>query len=103
MDAIDQVLTRLARIEALDRRHDAAALLGELRQLVGEAEAWARLEGDRRARDAIKDLRCSVGQSTPDALDDLVGERPHPDARSVAPSGRDATEGRVDSPDRAET
>jgi hypothetical protein len=62
MDAIDQVLKRLARIEALDRRAvGAPALLEELRQLVGEAEAWARLEGDRRAREAVEKLREETG------------------------------------------
>jgi hypothetical protein len=61
MDAIDQVLKRLARIEALDRRRDGGqALLEELRLLVEEAEAWARLEGDRRAREAAEKLREEV-------------------------------------------
>jgi hypothetical protein len=78
VDAIDQVLTRLARIEALDRGQGGAALLTELRLLVGEAEAWARLEGDHRARDAVSKLRNGVGSSNA------------------------AREGRVDSPDRAE-
>ena len=32
-------------------------LLGELRALVREAEAWARLEGDERARSAVTRLR----------------------------------------------
>jgi hypothetical protein len=62
MDAIDQVLKRLARIDALDRRTvGAPALLEELRQLVGEAEEWARLEGDRRAREAVEKLRHETG------------------------------------------
>jgi hypothetical protein len=61
MDAIEQVLERLARIEALDRgRAGVPALLEELRELVGEAEAWARLEGDRRAREAADKLRREV-------------------------------------------
>jgi hypothetical protein len=60
--AIDQVLTRLERIEALEReRADAPALLGELRELVREAERWARSEGDRRARDAVEKLRGEAG------------------------------------------
>lgn len=33
------------------------ALLGELRLLVPEAEAWARAEGDDRARAAAQKLR----------------------------------------------
>ena len=42
------VLERLERIGRLERDGaPAASLLGELRQLVGEAESWARLEGDR--------------------------------------------------------
>jgi hypothetical protein len=62
VDAIDQVLRRLKRIEALDRAAGGSpALLDELRQLVGEAEAWARLEGDRRARAAAEKLRTEVG------------------------------------------
>jgi len=37
------VLRRLGRIEALDReRAPSGQLLGELRELVHEAEAWAR-------------------------------------------------------------
>jgi hypothetical protein len=32
-------------------------MLGELRELVREAEAWARLEGDLRARTAVGKLR----------------------------------------------
>jgi hypothetical protein len=62
MDDTDRVLTRLRRIEAL--RDDGAAgaggaraLLAELRALVPEAEAWARSEGDARARKAAAKLR----------------------------------------------
>jgi hypothetical protein len=55
MDEATRVLRRLERIEALDRgRAESAVLLGELRALVGEAEAWARLEGDERARGAAR-------------------------------------------------
>jgi hypothetical protein len=62
MDLADQVLRRLERIERLGgaletREARAGALLTELRSLVGEAEAWARAEGDRRARDAVEKLR----------------------------------------------
>lgn len=58
MDEVDRVLTRLRRIDALQTA-DAArtTLLGELRALVGEAEAWARAEGDVRAREAAAELR----------------------------------------------
>lgn len=56
------MLRRLERIEQLGcaletREARAGALLTELRSLVGEAEAWARAEGDRRARDAVEKLR----------------------------------------------
>jgi hypothetical protein len=55
MDEATRVLARLERIEALERgRAGSAVLLGELRALVVEAEAWARLEGDERARGAAR-------------------------------------------------
>lgn len=55
MEEADRVLARLERIEALDRRRiDPGVVLGELRALVGEAEAWARAEGDARARGAAR-------------------------------------------------
>jgi hypothetical protein len=55
MDEATRVLARLERIEALDRgRAGSGVLLDELRALIGEAEAWARLEGDERARGAAR-------------------------------------------------
>jgi len=50
MDEARAVLRRLERIDALERE-DAhpTLLLAELQELVREAEAWARLEGDERA------------------------------------------------------
>jgi hypothetical protein len=55
MDEADRVLARLERIEALDRRRvDPGVVLGELRALVGEAEAWVGVEGDARARGAAR-------------------------------------------------
>jgi hypothetical protein len=58
VDEVTRVLERLRRIDELDReRVPAALLLGELRELVREAEAWARLEGDDRARSAVEKLR----------------------------------------------
>ena len=40
-----RVLERLARIEELERQHaPSEELLGELRELVREAEAWVRVE-----------------------------------------------------------
>ena len=57
MDEARAVLRRLERIEALDRE-DAHpdAVLAELRELVHEAEAWAKLEGDERATTAAAAL-----------------------------------------------
>jgi hypothetical protein len=69
MDDTERVLARLRRIELLrgDRaagppdRSGARALLDELRALVPEAEAWARAEGDARAREAAARLREEAG------------------------------------------
>jgi hypothetical protein len=45
MDEARRVLARLERIEALDRaRAGPVDLLAELRSLLSEAEAWARVE-----------------------------------------------------------
>ncbi len=50
MEEARKVLERLSRIRELDgARAPAPALLGELRELVLEAEEWARREGDERA------------------------------------------------------
>ena len=58
MDEAERVLARLELIESLDRDTvPASRLLGELRALVREAEAWARVEGDPRARSAVLDLQ----------------------------------------------
>ena len=71
MDDAGRLLERLRRIEELcfseDRRvsgghsQDGAGrsgeLLSELRALVPEAEAWARVEGDARAAAAVAKLR----------------------------------------------
>jgi hypothetical protein len=46
MDEARKVLTRLARIEALDREGATPrALLAEVRELLAEAEVWVRAEG----------------------------------------------------------
>jgi hypothetical protein len=64
MDEARAVLARLDRIEALEREGASpGALLEELRGLVQAAEAWARLEGDERARAAID--RCETALATP--------------------------------------
>jgi hypothetical protein len=55
---VSRVLARLERIDDLHRGRGAGGdLLGELRALVVEAEAWARVEGDARARAAAARLR----------------------------------------------
>jgi hypothetical protein len=57
MDEADRVLARLARIERLQPGEATAALLlDELRELVREAEDWARTEGDGRAQVAASKL-----------------------------------------------
>ena len=59
MDDAGRLLERLRRIEALsgDGGGRSDALLSELRALVPEAEAWARIEGDTRAVAAVSKLR----------------------------------------------
>jgi len=55
VDEAHAVIRRLDRIDALEREGaHPATLLAELRELVREAEAWARLEGDERARRAVE-------------------------------------------------
>ena len=57
MEEARAVLQRLQRIELLDReRADPRTVLAELRELVPEAEAWVRVEGDDRAQAAVE--RC---------------------------------------------
>jgi hypothetical protein len=57
MDEARAVIDRLDRIEALEQQGAApSALLEELRGLVRDAEAWARLEGDARAQGAAAGL-----------------------------------------------
>jgi hypothetical protein len=57
MEEARAVLSRLERIEALERaRADPELLLGELRELVREAEVWARRERDPRAQAAARRL-----------------------------------------------
>jgi hypothetical protein len=57
MDEARAVLTRLERIEALERDGaSVSSLLAELRELVGEATAWAEREGDPRALQAAEAL-----------------------------------------------
>ena len=66
MDEARAVIRRLDRIDTLEREGAAApTLLAELRELVREAEAWARLEGDERAMRAVE--RCEEAMA-----DDIV-------------------------------
>ena len=62
MDEARAVLTRLERIEQLDRSGALPAqLLGELRVLVSEAEAWVRAEpAPGGAVDAVERLRAAL-------------------------------------------
>jgi hypothetical protein len=54
VDEARAVIDRLERIELLERDGaPPAVMLEELRGLVREAEVWARLEGDERARVAV--------------------------------------------------
>ena len=63
MDEARAVLARLDRIEELDRMGaPPGVLLEELRGLVHEAEAWARMEGDERARKAVDDCDVALVQ-----------------------------------------
>jgi len=63
MDEARAVLARLDRIEALEREGaPPGALLEELRGLVHEAEAWAKVEGDERARKAVDDCDAALAQ-----------------------------------------
>ena len=57
MDEARAVLTRLERIEAMNRTGaDAPSLLAELRELVREATDWADVEDDPDARAAAEAL-----------------------------------------------
>ncbi|MDQ3122634.1 MAG: hypothetical protein M3Q59_08885 [Actinomycetota bacterium] len=69
MDEARAVLERLERIEALDRSGAGrAALLPELRALLGEAEAWSSTEGGDAGGDAVDGLRSALAGATPKAL-----------------------------------
>jgi hypothetical protein len=58
MDEAHAVNERLNRIEVLEREGaHVQAVLAELRELVREAEAWVRVEGDERAELAVERCR----------------------------------------------
>ena len=75
MEEARRVLERLARIETLERgQAPAGELLGELRELVREAEAWARVEGGaEQASDAVDRCRASLAAEEPKEV--LLGQR----------------------------
>ena len=55
VDEAHAVIRRLDRIEALEREGaHPTMVLAELRELVREAEAWARVEGNERAQRAVE-------------------------------------------------
>jgi hypothetical protein len=57
MEEARAVLARLERIDALERaRADPEVVLAELRELVREAETWARRERDPGAIAAVERL-----------------------------------------------
>ncbi len=70
MDEARAVLRRLERIEALDRAEaPAGELLGELRGLVRDAEAWLRAEPEPRgAVEALAGCRTALEEDTGVAL-----------------------------------
>jgi hypothetical protein len=71
MEEARAVLARLKRIEALQREGAGVpSLLAELRELVGEATAWAEREHDPRAQEAAAAL-AAAGRS-----EVAVGSRP---------------------------
>ena len=62
MDEARAVIDRLERIEVLERDGaPPAVMLEELRGLVLAAEAWARVDGDERARAAIEHCDAALG------------------------------------------
>jgi hypothetical protein len=72
MDEASAVIRRLDRIEALEREGGAhpTTLLAELRALMREAEAWARLEGDERAQRAVE--RCEEAMASEGNRNDVA-------------------------------
>jgi len=63
VDEATQVLGRLARIESLEGEGaPAEQLLGELRLLLAEAEAWSRHEGGEAGAEAVGKLRAALAR-----------------------------------------
>ncbi|HLY94740.1 MAG TPA: hypothetical protein VKP14_07845 [Gaiellaceae bacterium] len=63
---MDEALAVLARLDRIDELK--AELLGEVRELIREAEVWARIEGDARAQAAVAALTGYPGSSVVPAL-----------------------------------
>jgi hypothetical protein len=86
-DEAARVLSRLERIETLDREQAPAKLmLGELRELVHEAEAWARVGGPERSHDAGLDLAAAGSTDASGA----ASPASRPPGGEGAPGGPDA-------------
>jgi hypothetical protein len=65
VDEARHVLERLARIELLDRTGACRGdLLCELRALLGEAEAWSRMEGGDTGERAVSRLRAALTETS---------------------------------------
>jgi hypothetical protein len=63
MEEARRVLERLDRIESMQRADAGPAeLLDELRALLSEAEAWARVEGGDAGEEAAARLRASLAR-----------------------------------------
>ena len=66
MDEGERVLDRLRKIERLEQENvPADVLLGEVRELLAEAEVWVRSEGraNERAEAAVDGLRDALGNA----------------------------------------
>jgi hypothetical protein len=71
MDEGERVLDRLRKIERLEQENvPADVLLGEVRELLAEAEVWVRSEGraNERAEAAVDGLRAALGNAEEPAL-----------------------------------
>jgi hypothetical protein len=71
MDEGERVLDRLRKIERLEQENvPADVLLGEVRELLAEAEVWVRSEGraNERAEAAVDGLRNALGNAEEHAL-----------------------------------
>jgi hypothetical protein len=63
MDEVEAIVERLERIDRL-RSNGAppADLLRELRELLGEAEVWAKVEGGEAGERAVTQLRAALAR-----------------------------------------